>query len=109
MPMPGVPRTEDAGTKQSRNDTLAIGEVRSPILGIAGPTLRPGADASARKQVSPNGPRRSVLTAKVTNTSATGAFVMNVFSPFSSQPPPAGSAVVRAAKASDPVPGSVIA
>ncbi len=42
------------------------------------------------------------------NRSLSGAFVTNVFEPFSSQPPSTAVAVVRSAKASEPDSGSDI-
>jgi hypothetical protein len=44
-----------------------------------------------------------------TNTSATGAFVTNVFEPSRIQPSPSGFAVAASASALDPDPGSVMA
>ena len=50
---------------------------------------------------------RSVV-AKTTNTSATGALVMNVFVPFRTYATPRRCAVVSSANASEPESGSVI-
>ncbi len=104
IPAPGPPSSDDSCTRQSRNTTSAMGDDRRPSFATAAPTSTPGVSRSTTNAATPLGPVASASAANTTNTSATGAFVMNVLAPLSTKPPSTRVAVVATAIASDPEP-----
>ena len=109
IPAPRLPSSAVAGTSQSSSTTSLIGEVVSPILWNGGPTVSPGESRSTRNADSPAKPAFGSVDANTTNTSATGALVMNVLAPFSTNASPRCAAEVVSPNASEPESGSVIA
>jgi hypothetical protein len=108
IPEPTEPMTFSRGTSQSSKVTSLIGEVRRPILWNGSPTRTPGVLRSTTTALMPPIPVDLPVRANTTNTSATGALVMNVFAPRSTIVSAPMVAEVRIAKASDPVSGSVM-
>src|SRR6202161_4838849 len=110
-PMSSLPPIRaPAATRTSVKRTSAVQAPSCPILASLAPTSTPGASAGTRKTAMP-GPASSAgrVRAKTTNRSATGALVMNRFSPVITQSPSAPSriALVRNPAGFDPAPCSV--
>ncbi len=88
--------------------TWRVDEPAMPSLCSSAPRLTPGASNGTMKQVKPVWPSTSPCTlANTKPTSAMPALVMNCLVPFSTHRSPSSTAVVCAASASEPEPGSV--
>ena len=70
-----------AGTRISWKYSCAVVEPCRPIFSSFGPTSSPGVSRSTTKAVMALDPAARSSVAKTVNTSAIGAFVMNVFAP----------------------------
>src|SRR5438128_10209526 len=96
-----------SGTETSSRISSAVSLERMPSLPCSGRCEKPFMPRSSAKAVMPFCRREGLVRASTTKTSPTEPWVMNIFAPFSTQPLPLRTAVVRIPAASDPLPASV--
>ncbi len=108
-PLPSGAMRLSAGTRQSAKTTSEVSLARMPSLFSLLPGQKPAVPFSTIRAEIPCGPFEASVTAMATHTSAWPPLVVNVFAPFSTQPPSRRSALVRVPPASEPASGSVSA
>mmetsp|Transcript_1151 Transcript_1151/g.3226 ORF Transcript_1151/g.3226 Transcript_1151/m.3226 type:complete len:239 (+) Transcript_1151:88-804(+) len=105
-PSPGSPSIAALGTAQSSKMRFAVDDPRIPSLSSGAPTEKPGASRSTRNAEMPLCFRDLSVVAKTTAASASRALVIQALVPFKTKWSPLSTAVVDAAPASEPFPGS---
>ena len=86
---------------------FAVDDPRMPSLSSAAPTEKPSAFVSTRNAEMPRCLRDLSVVAKTTAASASWAFVIQALVPLRTHASPSSRAVVDAAPASLPLPGSL--
>ena len=105
-PLPTSPITSSAGTRTSSKRTGHVLDARIPSLSSFLPTLSPGASAGTTKVVMPLYPASGLAFAITTKTPDCSALLIHIFSPLRMKSSPSRTALVRSAKASEPLPAS---
>ena len=106
-PCPGSPSKFSFGIRQLSKIKFAVELPRIPSLSSFLPRLKPGVPFSTMNALIPLCFKLLSVVAKTTAQSASCAFVIQHFSPFNIQASPSSRAVVLAAPASLPFPGSL--
>mmetsp|Transcript_25736 Transcript_25736/g.75425 ORF Transcript_25736/g.75425 Transcript_25736/m.75425 type:complete len:208 (-) Transcript_25736:326-949(-) len=106
-PSPGLPRRFALGTRTLSRMRLAVDEPRMPSLSSLAPRLKPGASQGTRKALIPLCFLLLSVVAKTIAAEASWALVIHALVPLRKKwSGPSSTAVVEAAPASEPFPGS---
>mmetsp|Transcript_8249 Transcript_8249/g.15020 ORF Transcript_8249/g.15020 Transcript_8249/m.15020 type:complete len:216 (-) Transcript_8249:456-1103(-) len=106
-PWPSAPRRFEAGMTTSSMMRFPVLLARMPSLSSFAPKLNPGASVGTKNAEIPLCFRDLSVVAKTMAVEASWAFVIQAFVPFSVYESPVFTAVVEAAPASLPFPGSL--
>mmetsp|Transcript_16049 Transcript_16049/g.53941 ORF Transcript_16049/g.53941 Transcript_16049/m.53941 type:complete len:234 (+) Transcript_16049:458-1159(+) len=105
-PSPGLPSMAEPGTRTLSMIRLAVEDPRMPSLSSLAPRLNPGASVGTRKALMPLCFLALSVVANTMAAEASCALVIHALVPLSTKSEPSAVAVVDAAPASEPLPGS---